>query len=243
MSHTNDILEQLERYLQFMKSSGVQYLPLSDSIAPPDAATTEKCTTIIASDSKEPSNFTAGSTLEEIKKESHLCTRCDLSDLKTNIVFGSGNPDADLLFIGVAPTREEEISGEPFIGDAGDLLTKIIEAIKLKREDVYLTNLIKCCTPEEENPTTEQVRACKSILTKQIMAIKPLVICALGDVAAQTLLDNKEPISSLRGLFHDYNGIPLIPTYHPSYILENPNVKREVWEDMKQIKKMIDKKA
>lgn len=243
MRDTDNVLEQLEQYLQFMKASGVQYLPLSDYSPSRDLPITEGKIANITVEPESSSDIISSSTLEDIRREFEDCTRCDLSDLRTTIVFGSGNPKADLLFIGTAPSGDEDIAGEPFIGEAGGLLTKIIEAIKLRREDVYLSNLTKCCTPDGRNPTREEASACKPILNKQIMAIKPLVICTLGDIAAQTLLDTEEPISSLRGRFHDYKGIPLMPTYHPSYILKNPDVKREVWEDMKQIKKMLDERT
>lgn len=243
MRDSDNILEQLEQYLQFMKASGVQYLPLAESNASPDLPITDEGNTHVTTESESLSDITSGPVIEDIEREFKDCTRCDLSGLRSNIVFGSGNANADLLFIGTAPSRDEDIKGEPFIGAAGDLLTKIIEAIKLRREDVYLSNLIKCCTQDGRNPTREESSACKLILNKQIMAIKPLVICALGDIAAQTLLDTEEPISSLRGRFHNYNGLPIMPTYHPSYILKKPDIKREVWEDMKQIKKMLNKKA
>lgn len=240
MGHSDNILEQLEQYLQFMKDSGVQYLPLAEAEPSTDLATADEN----AISKKEGlSDINPVSALDDMRREFKDCTRCDLKSSRSAIVFGSGNADADLLFIGIAPSRDEEINGEPFIGAAGDLLTKIIEAIKLRRDDVYLSNLIKCCTPDGRNPTSEETSACKTILDRQILAIKPLVICTLGDIAAQALLDTGEPLSALRGRFHDYKGLPLMPTYHPSYILKNPNVKRDVWDDMKQIKKMLDEKA
>ena len=243
MDHTDNVLDQLEQYLKFMKASGVQYLPLSDYSPSHDLPITDEGGRDGSTESESLSDFTPCSSLEDIRREFEDCARCDLSDLRNTFVFGSGNPNADLLFIGTAPNSDEDSEGEPFIGEDGDLLTKIIEAIKLRREDVYLSNLTKCCTPDGRNPTKEEASACKPILNKQIMTIRPLVICTLGDIAAQTLLDTEEPISSLRGRFHNYNGIPLMPTYHPSYILKNHDVKREVWEDMKQIKKMLDERT
>jgi len=243
MGHTDNILEQLEQYLLFMKASGVQYLPLAEVSPSHDSPITYERNRRITKESEGLTDITSGSPLDDMRREFEDCTRCELSSLRNNVVFGSGDPNAELLFIGIAPSKEEDMKGEPFIGAAGDLLTKIIEAIKLRRDDVYLSNLIKCSTPDGRNPTKEEASACRHILNKQIMAIKPLVICILGDIAAQTLLNTSEPISSLRGRFHDYNGLPLMPTYHPSYILKNPEIKREVWEDMKKIKKMLDKKA
>lgn len=243
MKVTDNILEQIEQYLQFMKASGVQYLPLSEASPSHELPITNRGNKDLTSESQTLSNTTPCSSLEDLKKEFEDCTKCDISRSRTGIVFGSGNTNADLLFIGTAPSRDEDISGEPFYGEAGHLLTKIIEAIKLRREDVYLSNLIKCITPDGRNPTIEEASACAPLLNKQIMAIKPLVICALGELAAQTLLNTNEPLSSLRGRFHNYNGLPLMPTYHPSYILKNQDIKREVWEDIKQIKKMLDKKV
>ena len=240
MGHNGNILEQLEQYLQFMKDSGVQYLPIAEAMPSIKAATADENA---VSENECPPNISTGSALDELRREFEDCTRCDLKGSRSAIVFGSGSSDADLMFIGIAPGREEEINGEPFIGAAGDLLTKIIEAIKLRRDDVYLSNLVKCCTADGRNPTEEEILACRPILDRQINAVKPLVICALGDIAARALLDTGEPLFSLRGRFHDYKGVPLMPTYHPSYILNNPEVKREVWEDMKQIKKKLDEKA
>jgi len=178
--------------------------------------------------------------LGTIKAELGDCRRCKLHANRTQIVFGTGNPRAKLLFVGEAPGREEDLQGEPFVGQAGQLLNKIIQAMQLRREQVYIGNIVKCRPPENRNPEPDEIMACEPFLIKQIQAIRPKLICALGAFAAQTLLKTEEKISSLRGKFHEYQGIPLMPTYHPAYLLRNPNRKREVWEDMKKIKKEYD---
>ena len=181
------------------------------------------------------------SDLKAVIAELGDCRRCKLHAYRTQIVFGTGNPRAKLVFVGEAPGRDEDLQGEPFVGQAGQLLTKIIQAIQLSREQVYIGNIIKCRPPENRNPEPDEIMACEPFLIKQIQVIRPRLICALGTFAAQTLLKTEEKISSLRGKFHEYQGIPLMPTYHPAYLLRNPNRKREVWEDMKKIKREYDK--
>ena len=168
------------------------------------------------------------------------CCRCKLSGLgRTQIVFGVGNPSADLMFVGEAPGADEDIQGEPFVGRAGQLLTKIIEAIELKREDVYIANVIKCRPPNNRNPEPDEVAACEPFLFRQIDVIQPKVIVPLGKFAAQCLLKTVDPITKLRGRQFDYRGRVLIPTFHPAYLLRNPSAKREVWEDMKKVRDIL----
>jgi DNA polymerase len=168
------------------------------------------------------------------------CTRCKLhTQGRTQVVFGVGNPEADLMFVGEAPGADEDVQGVPFVGRAGQLLTKIIEAIDLKREDVYIANVIKCRPPQNRNPEPDEVATCEPFLFQQIDIIKPKVIVALGKFGAQTLLRTLEPISKLRGRVFDYRGSKLIPTFHPAYLLRNPSSKREVWEDMKLVRKLL----
>ncbi len=181
------------------------------------------------------------STLEDLRAELGDCRRCKLHSGRTQIVFGVGNPRAKLVFVGEAPGRDEDLQGEPFVGQAGQLLTKIIQAIQLKREEVYIANIIKCRPPENRNPEPDEIAACEPFLVKQLQVIQPRLICALGTFAAQTLLKSEEKISALRGRFHQYQEIPVMPTYHPAYLLRNANRKREVWEDMKKIKQEYDK--
>ena len=178
--------------------------------------------------------------LAAIRAEIGDCTRCKLHTLgRTQVVFGVGNPEADLMFVGEAPGRDEDLQGYPFVGRAGQLLTKIIEAIALTREDVYIANVIKCRPPENRNPEPDEVETCEPFLFRQIDVIKPKVIVALGKFGAQALLKTLDPISRLRGRVFDYRGAKLIPTFHPAYLLRNPSSKREVWEDMKLVRKLL----
>ena len=168
------------------------------------------------------------------------CSRCKLHTLgRRQVVFGVGNPDADLMFVGEAPGADEDIQGIPFVGRAGQLLTKIIEAIGLSRDDVYIANVIKCRPPENRNPEQDEVETCEPFLFQQIDIIKPKVIVALGTFAARALLRTLDPISRLRGRVYEYRGAKLIPTFHPAYLLRNPASKREVWEDMKRVRALL----
>ena len=168
------------------------------------------------------------------------CSRCKLHTLgRTQVVFGVGNPSADLMFVGEAPGADEDIQGEPFVGRAGQLLTKIIEAIGLRREDVYIANVIKCRPPGNRNPEPDEVEQCEPFLFRQIDTVKPKVIVALGKFAAQCLLRTNAPITRIRGREFKYRDAILIPTYHPAYLLRTPSAKREVWEDMKRVRAIV----
>jgi DNA polymerase len=178
-------------------------------------------------------------TLGDVKKELGDCQRCSLGRVRTNIVFGEGNPKADIVFVGEAPGGDEDIQGRPFVGRAGQLLTRIIAAMGLKRDDVYICNILKCRPPGNRNPRPEEIAACEPFLIRQLEAINPRVICALGTVAARTLLKTDVPITVLRGKFHSYHGIQLMPTYHPAYLLRNAGAKKQVWEDVQKIMKAL----
>ena len=185
--------------------------------------------------------FGSAQALAAHRADIGLCTRCKLAGLgRTQVVFGAGNPDADLMFVGEAPGADEDVQGVPFVGRAGQLLTKIIEAIGLGREEVYIANVIKCRPPQNRNPEPDEIETCEPFLFRQIEIIKPTVIVTLGKFAAQTLLRSEEPISRLRGRIFEYHGAKLIPTFHPAYLLRNPSSKREVWEDMKLAKKLLN---
>src|SRR2546425_4354483 len=178
--------------------------------------------------------------LAAIREDLGDCVRCKLHGLgRRQIVFGVGNPDAALMFVGEAPGADEDMQGMPFVGRAGQLLTKIIEAIGLTREEVYIANVIKCRPPGNRNPEPDEVDTCQPFLFQQIDGIKPKVIVALGKFAAQALLRTLDPISRLRGRVYEYRGAKLIPTFHPAYLLRNPSSKREVWEDMKVVRKLL----
>ena len=169
------------------------------------------------------------------------CQRCKLHTLgRTQVVFGVGDPDADLMFVGEAPGGDEDLQGEPFVGRAGQLLTKIIEAIGMTRQQVYIANVIKCRPPGNRNPEPDEVERCEPFLFHQIDSIKPKVIVALGKFAAQSLLRTADPITRIRGREYKYRDAILMPTYHPAYLLRNPSSKREVWEDMKRVRQILD---
>jgi uracil-DNA glycosylase len=174
--------------------------------------------------------------LDAVRAEIGNCQRCKLAPTRTHIVFGSGKPDAELVFVGEAPGYDEDQQGLPFVGRAGQLLTKIIESIELKREDVYICNVLKCRPPENRNPEPDEVASCNPFLRKQLAAVRPKIVCCLGTFAAQTVLQTAAPISRLRGKFFDLDGMRVIATFHPAYLLRSPEKKREVWEDMKQIR-------
>ena len=183
---------------------------------------------------KEQTPF-AGFNLKRLRDEAMGCTRCELHQNRNTVVFGTGDENAKLMFVGEAPGADEDRQGEPFVGRAGQLLTKIIEAVGYAREEVYIANVIKCRPPGNRNPKPTEVETCEPFLLKQIEIIQPKVICALGSFAAQTLLRTDQKISALRGKFHDYRGVKVMPTYHPAYLLRNPHAKREVWDDMKMV--------
>ncbi|MDO8535407.1 MAG: uracil-DNA glycosylase [Candidatus Omnitrophota bacterium] len=181
--------------------------------------------------------------LDSLKTEISNCKRCSLHKTRHNIVLGAGNPKAELMFIGEAPGEDEDLQGFPFVGRAGQLLTKIIEAMGLKRSDVYIANILKCRPPNNRPPLPLEITECEAILKKQIDIIKPKIICTLGKFASQTLLRTETTISALRGNFKEYNGIKLMPTFHPAYLLRNPNDKKLVWSDMKKIMKELKLKC
>jgi DNA polymerase len=177
--------------------------------------------------------------LGEIEAVVKTCALCALHKGRTHAVFGKGNPRTKVLFIGEGPGRDEDLKGEPFVGRSGQLLTKILDAIDLKRSDVYITNMVKCRPPQNRDPLEEEVRCCERYLVGQIELIRPLLICALGRIAAQWLLGTKEPLTSLRSSENQYRGIPVLVTYHPAALLRNPELKREAWEDFKKLKSLI----
>ena len=182
--------------------------------------------------------LTAG--LADIRAEIGDCQRCKLCSTRTNIVFGVGNPNAELMFVGEAPGADEDEQGEPFVGRAGQLLTKIIEAMGFQRSDVYIANILKCRPPNNRPPEPDEVATCEPFLFKQIDAIKPKIIVALGTHAAHTLLKIDTPISKIRGHVLDFRGgVKVVPTFHPAYLLRSPDRKRDVWEDMKKVRALL----
>jgi uracil-DNA glycosylase family 4 len=244
--------EEILEHLQFYKKLGVRWvaapeaqkrsLPGRAEAQSPAASSTHKSAPIAAMSKARvyQSMFdqlpTERESLEAIRADLGDCQRCKLAASRMNIVFGSGDPHAELMFVGEAPGADEDEQGLPFVGRAGQLLTKIIEAIEMRREDVYICNILKCRPPGNRNPESDEIASCEPFLFRQIASIKPKVICALGTFGAQSLLRTNEPISRLRGQLIDYRGSKFMATFHPAYLLRNPNEKRKVWEDVQIIR-------
>jgi DNA polymerase len=217
----NELISDLKTHLEYLKGMGIVSLPASEMKA------------------DEPGQSTM-ITLEDVRKELGDCKRCKLHRGRKTIVFGEGNEKATLMLIGEGPGYDEDVQGRPFVGRAGQLLTKILQSINLPREEVYIANIIKCRPPQNRNPEPDEIQSCSPFLMKQIRVIQPKIICALGTFSAQTLLKTDVKISALRGKLFDLEGIKVIPTYHPAFLLRNPERKREVWEDMKKIAELLN---
>ena len=236
----------LTAYLQDLQESGVDGIPAElMTVAEPGTARQRTAPAEKGIESAMNHQLNAPEkheTLEQIRKDLGPCQRCKLGATRKNLVFGVGNPKARLVFVGEAPGADEDAQGEPFVGDAGKMLNRIIAAMELKREDVYICNVVKCRPPQNRPPDSEEVSACMPFLLRQLVSIGPEVIVALGSSAAQALLQTKVPISKMRGKFHDFHGIPLMPTYHPSYLLRtggNSDSFWSVWDDMKQVLQLL----
>lgn len=184
--------------------------------------------------------WVAAETLEKLNATICTCTKCSLGHTRKNFVFGVGNPNADLVLVGEAPGADEDEQGEPFVGRAGQLLNKILEAIHFKREEVYICNILKCRPPNNRDPQPNEIELCEPYLWKQLEIIKPKLILCLGRIAGQALLRTNASLSQLRGKVHDYRGIKLMVTYHPAALLRNPNWKKPAWEDVQQVRKLYD---
>ena len=230
-------VRSLRQRLESLARAGVLQLPRVRSAAgpsaerrpPPAAARVERPSAPVATGDGRP-------TLDELRAEVAACTRCqELAAGRTQTVFGSGRADARLVFFGEAPGADEDASGQPFVGRAGQLLTKIIEACTLRREDVYIMNVLKCRPPGNRAPLPDEVANCRGFFERQLAIIRPEFICCLGSSAAQALLRTGEPIGRLRGRWFQHADAQVICTYHPSYLLRNPAAKRDVWEDMKAL--------
>ncbi|WP_233277943.1 uracil-DNA glycosylase [Myxococcus stipitatus] len=180
-------------------------------------------------------------TLDQVRRELGDCQRCKLCSGRKNIVFGTGNPRAELVFVGEGPGEQEDLQGVPFVGAAGALLTKMIEAMGFGRDDVYICNVVKCRPPGNRNPEPDEIAACEPFLRAQLAAIQPRVVVALGKFAAQTLLRDSTPITRMRGQWRVYEGIQLMPTFHPAYLLRNPAEKRNAWADLQAVMKVFGK--
>ncbi len=223
-----NIVADVRNYLNYLQQLGITELSLRPPTKPQGSTLTE---------AKE--LHLSASKLAQLAESFHDCQKCRLHQGRTQVVFGTGDPNADLVFVGEAPGHDEDLQGEPFVGAAGQLLTRIIEAMELTRDQVYILNVVKCRPPNNRNPRPDEVAACQPILHAQLACLRPRVICALGTFAAQMLLQTDERISRLRGHFHNMGEILVMPTYHPAYLLRNPQGKRAVWEDMQQILRLL----
>ena len=235
--------QQLADHLEYFAELGVDGLGRDPEWSRPAAADEAKASYHIAEAAPDPVRFSASAAdaLAALRDEIGDCTRCKLHGLgRSQVVFGVGNPQADLMFVGEAPGHDEDLQGIPFVGRAGQLLTKIIEAIGLTRDQVYIANVIKCRPPENRNPEPDEVATCQPFLFRQIESIAPRVIVALGSFAAKTLLSTEAPISRLRGRVYDLKGAKLVCTFHPAYLLRSPDRKRDTWEDMKKAKQLLN---
>lgn len=232
------IVASLHRHVQRQQQVGIRFVPEANQ---PKSTVAERPNQDLLSGTEEnlfsdTSLAYQAKSLEGLRAAIGDCRRCKLWPGRTHLVFGVGNPRARLMFVGEGPGRDEDLQGEPFVGRAGQLLTDILtKGMGLKREDVYIANVIKCRPPDNRNPEPDEVESCEPFLKKQIDLIRPEIIVALGKFAVQTLLKSKIPITRLRGNWHTYHGIKLMPTFHPAYLLRNPGDKKVVWEDIKKV--------
>jgi len=228
------VVQDLRRYLQWEVEQGREVILKARAKPEPASAALPPPADVGA---KSPR------TLQEIRKELGDCQRCKLAKGRTKIVFGVGNPKAELVFVGEGPGAEEDAQGLPFVGAAGQLLTKMIEAMGLRREQVYICNVVKCRPPGNRDPEPDEIEACEPFLKAQLASIRPKAIVALGRFAVQTLLRDKTPITRQRGRWREFDGIQLMPTFHPAYLLRNPSEKRHAWSDLQQVMKFLQQGA
>lgn len=233
----------LREYVAGLQETGLDGIPAAMAgPASPGAALQEKVAAEAGELAAAREDVRRHESLEVIRKDLGECQRCKLGNTRKNLVFGVGNHKARLVFVGEGPGADEDLKGEPFVGEAGQVLNRIITAMGLKREDVYICNVVKCRPPGNRDPEQDEIAACSDFLLRQLQSIKPEVIVALGKFASQTLLGTKEPISRLRGKFRYFHGIPLMPTFHPSYLLRNKGDSGpfwEVWDDMTQVLRLL----
>ena len=239
---------ELRRHLAWQEADGTRILLKDPTVVArtpePVAAPTarvEAKPAPVAPPAMPPAAARTFATLDEVRTELGACTRCKLCNGRKNIVFGVGNPRAELVFVGEGPGEEEDKQGIPFVGAAGQLLTKMIEAMKFKRDEVYICNVVKCRPPGNRNPEPDEIAACEPFLKAQLGVIKPKAIVALGKFAAQTLLRDPTPITRMRGQWREYEGVPLMPTFHPAYLLRSPDEKKKAWLDLQEVMKKFGK--
>jgi len=231
-----NIIENIKDVLEFYHALGFESLPINVEVKNKPLAMGRKVKDHIHSDKEN--------LLKKLREEIGDCKRCKLSGKRTNIVFGEGNPDAKLMFIGEAPGREEDIQARPFVGDAGMVLTRLIEKMGFRREDVYIANIVKCRPPMNRDPEADEMEECKGFVERQIEIIHPQVIMSLGRVAAMALTgDAKLKITAIRGKFFDYKGILLLPTFHPAYLMRNPKDKWLTWSDAQKVLEVLRAKS
>lgn len=244
-SAQSHLAASLVAYLEDLQESGLDGIPAELLTTATDSAQqrTAPAEQVMQKTMNEQNEPEKHETLEQIRKSLGECQRCKLGATRKNLVFGAGNPEARLVFVGEGPGADEDKQGEPFVGDAGKMLNRIIAAMELKREDVYICNVVKCRPPQNRPPESDEVGSCSPFLLRQLRSVRPEAIVALGSSAAQALLQTKVPISKLRGKFHDFHGIPLMPTYHPSYLLRsggNSDSFWSVWDDMTQVLQLLN---
>jgi DNA polymerase len=219
-------VDGLRELLHFYRRLGFEYLPVK----------TEEFRDSVFSSYKDSTEAKGKyDRLKELRQKIGICKRCKLSANRTNVVFGEGNPDARLMFVGEGPGREEDIQARPFVGEAGGVLTSLITRMGFKREDVYIANVVKCRPPMNRNPQEDEISACLPFLEEQISIISPRVIFCLGKISVQALLGIKAPISKIRGHFYTYRDIPVMPTFHPAYLLRNSSEKWKTWDDAQKV--------
>lgn len=239
MRNKDKVLNRLYKAVELYGELGFEYLPVKkadiDGLFAEDlrSAPVNSAPAVEREPSARPAD--ASGDLKSLKEKIGDCKRCGLSEKRNNVVFGEGSPAADIMFVGEGPGREEDLQARPFVGDAGKLLTNLIVKLGLKREDVYIANIIKCRPPGNRNPEDDEVASCRPFIEEQINIIRPKVIVCLGRVAAQALLKVKTPISRMRGNFFQYQDIPVMPTFHPAYLLRNPKDKWLTWDDMQKV--------
>jgi uracil-DNA glycosylase family 4 len=237
MTFPQEILPELISYLKMLDRKGIKAIYMGESPSETEAEP-EECE--MKYSAIEASSDSMRGNLALLEKRVQGCDHCPLHKTRRRTVFGTGSLRSRVMFVGEAPGREEDLKGEPFVGRAGQLLDKIFQAIDLKREDVFITNILKCRPPENRDPVESEVRSCEEYLIAQIETIKPKLICALGRIAAQWLLRTKAPLSALRLGEHSYQNIPVLVTYHPAALLRQPQLKRSAWEDFKTLKSMLE---
>ncbi len=245
------ITDSLQRYVEVLKEGGVDGLPQAQHVSKPETHGPPSPSQPIQAEGSAKDGVSVQhahtdidrqqlDSLPALREAIGDCQRCKLCEHRTQIVFGVGDPHAELVFVGEGPGYDEDLKGEPFVGRAGQLLTEIItKGMKMRREEVYIANVVKCRPPNNRDPEADEIAACEPFLRKQIELIEPRIIIALGAFAARTLLQTKTPISQLRGVWHTYQGTKLMPTLHPAYLLRTPRAKRLVWQDIKAVLREI----